>query len=105
MVIVPFSGMMVRTLKLPTSNLRTHKNNIARRFGGTEVVFFVAREKSALKIDPNVVFFGTEVVFSARCYERSISVVFFGTEVVFLARWWQNGRFLGRFLTKRSCFL
>ena len=63
MVIVPFSGMMMRTLKLPTSNLRTHKNNIARRFGGTEVVFFVAREKSALKIDPNVVFFGTEVVF------------------------------------------
>ena len=55
-VIVPFSGMMVRTLKLPTSNLRTHKNNIARRFGGTEVVFFVARVKLALKIDP--------------CYER-----------------------------------
>ena len=58
----------------------------SRDFGGTEVVFLDAHGKRAQKIDPRVIFFGTEVLFSARCCERSISAVFFGTEVVFSAR-------------------
>ena len=59
---------------------------LSRDFGGTEVVFLVAHGKKAQKIDPRVICFGTEVLFSARCCERSISVVFFGTEVVLSAR-------------------
>ena len=49
------------------------------------------------KLILGVLFFGTEVVFSARWLKRSISTVFFETEVVFLARWCQTVAFSDRF--------